>query len=265
MERVGGVQFAAMDVDGSGPSTAFNPSMAELRLRRMTATELLACCEAAHLRAELSTSSESSGCLWAPPYLFTNPLHMTDEEMKEMEGLYVSFLSNAELWHLLMDVIRNKRPDGAAAALYFLNLPTLVFAARMDTSGLHPDKVQGEFPLKTVLKKTTTNGELISLCRSLLDNSTAHTRVVEGAVGLLYGAVLIGGANKCKRGECVLGGSGEQAVEQFFLALSRVVARPGLVSGSVVECLLLLNGVLAAWSALPLLAHARPRSAAACI
>ena len=76
----------------------------------------------------------------------------------------------------LMNIVKTMQPDGAATALYFLDIPRLVWSKRnsMDSS-----EGQEIFPIRSELEQICRKEDLIVICRALIDH--------EGTEGFVYG------------------------------------------------------------------------------
>ncbi len=180
-----------------------------------------------------------------------------------MVRLYSSLLTTAPLRARMLEMLRTKQPDGAAALLYFLEFPKLVYTARNThcedpSSGTkrhgHAPGTAEKFPLRNVLKQIQKDKEILCWCRETLDNASAHDVVVASSISLLYGASAIGLATPQKMGPVILGGqalSRERAVGNFFDILARNVTRPGLPLGSVMDGLQLAVSIHATYNHQP--------------
>ena len=103
-----------------------------------------------------------------------------------MAGLYSSLLTAPPLRARMLDVLRTKQPDGAAALLYFLEFPRLVFSARNDCLGIgygHAPGTAEKFPLRNVLTTIQKDKEILSWCRQTLEDVSAHDGVCTGGGG----------------------------------------------------------------------------------
>ena len=164
-----------------------------------------------------------------------------------MVTLYSSLLTTAPLRARMLEMLRTKQPDGAAALLYFLEFPRLVYSARNNhcedpSSGTkrhgHAPGTAEKFPLRNVLKQIQKDEEILCWCRETLENASAHDVVVASCISLLFGASAIGLATPQKLGPVILGGQAlerERAVGNFFDILARNLTRPGLPLGSVCD------------------------------
>jgi hypothetical protein len=147
----------------------------------------------------------------------------------------------------MLEMLRTKQPDGAAAQLYFLEFPKLVYTARnnhcedpsSDTKRHgHAPGTAEKFPLRNVLEQIQKDEEILCWCRETFENASAHDVVVASCISLLFGASAIGLATPQKLGHVILGGQAverERAVGNFFDILARKVTRPGLPLGSVCD------------------------------
>lgn len=200
---------------------------------------------------------------WQPPYVVSTPVSAQNAELLEMVRLYSSLLTTAPLRARMLEMLRTKQPDGAAALLYFLEFPKLVYTARNThcedpSSGTkrhgHAPGTAEKFPLRNVLKQIQKDKEILCWCRETLDNASAHDVVVASSISLLYGASAIGLATPQKMGPVILGGqalSRERAVGNFFDILARNVTRPGLPLGSVMDGLQLAVSIHATYNHQP--------------
>ena len=143
--------------------------MAELRLEHMTPQQLLACCDAAH---HAVLSDFSGDYTWMPPYSCAAPEDMQNDELTALSGLYSSMLTTPELRASTMELLQAKQ-EGAAALLYFLEIPRLVYSVRNDGTGRYKSTDE-KFPLKSVLTKIQKDEELLRFCRETLDDDSAH-------------------------------------------------------------------------------------------
>jgi hypothetical protein len=153
---------------------------------------------------------------WQPPYVVSTPVSAQNAELLEMVRLYSSLLTTAPLRARMLEMLRTKQPDGAAALLYFLEFPKLVYTARNThcedpSSGTkrhgHAPGTAEKFPLRNVLKQIQKDEEILCWCRETLDNASAHDVVVASSISLLYGASAIGLATPQKMGPVILGGA----------------------------------------------------------
>jgi hypothetical protein len=60
---------------------------------------------------------------WQPPYVGSTPVSAQSAELLEMVRLYSCLLTTAQLRARMLEMLRTKQPDGAAALLYFLEFP----------------------------------------------------------------------------------------------------------------------------------------------
>ena len=215
----------------------------------MSATQLLAACRAAHEQRVAVKGTE-----YEPPFKTPAIGSVTNTELKRLKPLYLQLLNDVTTNDELFDIISNLAPNGAAAALYVLEIPVLVEQTRMDSSGLSGATNLEPFPLRDIKMRIFKDRRLLPWCRLVVQESSAHSEpVLASVIQLLTSACEQDGGRGKRTLKTILLLLGSEdsapakdaALVALFDELGEVLRKTTLHAGTVVNACQLLTKAVA--------------------
>jgi len=199
------------------------------RLSKMTAQDVLDCCDAAQKSIKPTVNGQVSFLF---PFSYTQPRKVGNKELIQMRKVYLEMLDTPSQWSGIMKMLTDMQPAGAAAALFFLEYPGLVWSER--ASSVESD--ENPYPMTDIIQKILFNEDLLRWCRETIKKPDTHRRLIESAINLMNGALLFGTDRKDSICHTLVGDKSEKSMHGFFACLSEILKRDDVIARTVVDC-----------------------------
>ena len=220
----------------------------------MTAVQLIAACKSAQRTCSSQHFSHESGINYRPPYDAPDCRSAANSELVRLKPLYVQLLTDESINKEMHSIIEAMHPDGAAAMLYVLELPGLIYQTRIDCSGLSGNLSSEPFPLYDVMRAILKETRLLAWCRNMLGAAQSYCEpVCASALQLLVSASEqdnTDGAPSKHRTSAVLlllklpddnAAAKDTALRNLFDEFGEVLRKPTLHPGAIVNAFQLLT------------------------